>query len=206
MSPTTAGGFDLPGPSHNSGARSNVARIMWSLHRRVGLPLGRPWHGEEFMTVSVLGTLVFAGFVVAGLAAQGTEQTIMGCVKGDGTDANPWMLIGVVIPPPPPAAPAGGGGRGGRGGGRGGDAAPPLAAPCGARWCGGRRCTCGRRRSGGRRRWPARRWRRARCSANSSTSPSASRQLQAERRQHDPLEQPARRSHRHWNDRRFQRQ
>ena len=87
------------------------------------------------MKLRVLGTLVLAGAVMAGLAAQGTEQTIMGCVKGDGTDANPWMLTGVVIPPPPPAAPAGGGGRGGgRAGGRG-DAAPPAAggAPPAAR-------------------------------------------------------------------------
>src|ERR1700748_1579387 len=84
---------------------------------------------EESMKLGVvLGGWVLAGAVaaVAGLAAQGTEQTIMGCVKGDGTDANPWTLIGVVIPPPPPAPPAGGGGvaRGaGRGGGRGDAAA-----------------------------------------------------------------------------------
>ena len=56
------------------------------------------------MKLTVLSTLVLAGAVIAGLAAQGTEQTIMGCVKGDGTDANPWMLTGVVIPPPPPAS------------------------------------------------------------------------------------------------------
>jgi hypothetical protein len=53
------------------------------------------------MKLRVLGTLVLAGGVMVGLGAQGTEQTIMGCVKGDGTDASPWMLIGVVIPPPP---------------------------------------------------------------------------------------------------------
>src|SRR5947208_1799062 len=87
------------------------------------------------MKLTVLASCVLAAAVSAGLAAQGggatnTEQTIMGCVKGDGTDANPWMLTGVVIPPPPAAAPAGGGGGrggGGRGGGRGGVAAASSA-------------------------------------------------------------------------------
>src|SRR4029450_6851957 len=80
------------------------------------------------MKLTVLAGVVLAAAVTAGVAAQSgsttTEQTIMGCVKGDGSDANPWMLVGVVIPPPPPpppAGPPGGGGRGGRGGG------PPAA-------------------------------------------------------------------------------
>jgi hypothetical protein len=61
------------------------------------------------MKLFVLGTIVLATVVTAGLAAQGgaAEQTIMGCVAGEGTEASPWMLTGVVIPPPP-AAPAGG--------------------------------------------------------------------------------------------------
>jgi hypothetical protein len=97
------------------------------------------------MKLTVLASVALAAAVTAGVAAQGgstTEQTIMGCVKGDGTDANPWMLVGVVIPPPPPPPPPGppGGGRGG--GGRGGGApaagapppaggAPPAGAPAG---------------------------------------------------------------------------
>ncbi|PWT86816.1 MAG: hypothetical protein C5B57_00375 [Blastocatellia bacterium] len=89
------------------------------------------------MKLIVLGGLAFVAAVGAGLAAQGgstgsaTEQTIMGCVKGDGTDANPWMLTGVVIPPPPPPAPPGGpgGGRGARGGGREGGGREGGAPP-----------------------------------------------------------------------------
>jgi hypothetical protein len=86
------------------------------------------------MKLIVLGSLVFVAAVGAGLAAQGgstgsgTEQTIMGCVKGDGTDANPWMLTGVVIPPPPPPPPppGAGGGRGGARGGGGREGGPPA--------------------------------------------------------------------------------
>src|SRR4029450_1716838 len=90
------------------------------------------------MKLTVLAGVVLAAAVTAGVAAQSgsttTEQTIMGCVKGDGSDANPWMLVGVVIPPPPPpppAGPPGGGGRGGRGGGppAAGGAAPPGRGP-----------------------------------------------------------------------------
>ena len=84
------------------------------------------------MKLTVIGSVALAAAVVAGLAAQGgssasgTEQTIMGCVKGDGSDANPWTLAGVVIPPPPPLPPPGppGGGRG-----RGGEGGPPAGAP-----------------------------------------------------------------------------
>jgi hypothetical protein len=85
------------------------------------------------MKFIVLGSVVFVAAVTAGLAAQGpnagsTERTIMGCVKGDGSDATPWMLTGVIIPPPAPP-PAAGGGRGGRGAGRGGGAAAEGGAP-----------------------------------------------------------------------------
>ncbi len=73
------------------------------------------------MKLTILGGVVFVAVITAGLAAQGpdatTERTIMGCVKGDGTEANPWTLTGVIIPVPPPAAAPGGGGGGGRGGG-----------------------------------------------------------------------------------------
>jgi hypothetical protein len=87
------------------------------------------------MKLTVLGSVVFVAAVASGLAAQGpnaanTERTIMGCVAGDGSDASPWMLTGVIIYPPA-AAPAGGGrgaGRGaGGGGGRGGGGAPGAA-------------------------------------------------------------------------------
>jgi hypothetical protein len=82
------------------------------------------------MKLTVLAGVVLAAAVTAGVAAQSgsaTEQTIMGCVKGDGSDASPWMLVGVVIPPPPPPPPAGppGGGRGGGPPAAGG--APPAA-------------------------------------------------------------------------------
>jgi len=83
------------------------------------------------MKLIVLSSVALAA-AVAGLAAQagpnasGTEQTIMGCVKGDGSEAHPWTLAGVVIPPPPPLPPPGppGGGRG-----RGGEGGPPAGAP-----------------------------------------------------------------------------
>jgi hypothetical protein len=86
------------------------------------------------MKLTILGGVVFVAAITAGLAAQApdatTERTIMGCVKGDGTEANPWTLTGVIIPvPPPPAPPGAGGGRGG--GGRGAapaaGGAPPAA-------------------------------------------------------------------------------
>jgi hypothetical protein len=91
------------------------------------------------MKLTVLGSVVFVAAVTLGLAAQGpnaanTERTIMGCVAGDGSDANPWMLTGVIIYPPAPPAPAGGGrgggGRGaGAGAGRGGGAPGAGGAP-----------------------------------------------------------------------------
>jgi hypothetical protein len=88
------------------------------------------------MKLTVLGSLVFVAAVTSGLAAQGpnaasTERTIMGCVAGDGSDATPWMLTGVIIPPPapPPGAGGGRGGGGGRGagGGAGREGGPPQA-------------------------------------------------------------------------------
>ena len=64
------------------------------------------------MKLTILGGVVFVAAITAGLAAQApdatTERTIMGCVKGDGTEANPWTLAGVIIPVPPPAAAPGG--------------------------------------------------------------------------------------------------
>jgi hypothetical protein len=85
------------------------------------------------MKLTVLGSVVFVAAVTSGLAAQGpnaanTERTIMGCVAGDGSDASPWMLTGVIIPVPPPAPAGGGRGGGGRGGGgRAGGGAPGAA-------------------------------------------------------------------------------
>jgi hypothetical protein len=92
------------------------------------------------MKDTVLGSMLFVAAVTSGLAAQGpnaatTERTIMGCVAGDGSDANPWTLAGVIIyPPAPPPARGDGAGRGagrgaGGGAGRGGDAAAGGAAP-----------------------------------------------------------------------------
>jgi len=88
------------------------------------------------MKLTVLGSVIFVAAVTSGLAAQGpnaanTERTIMGCVAGDGSDASPWMLTGVIIPPPAPPAPAGGGRGAGRGaaGGRGGGAPGAGGAP-----------------------------------------------------------------------------
>ena len=94
---------------------------------------------------------VFLGIlalVITGLALQtGAGQApadlikIRGCLQGNGSNENPWVISGVVMPPPPAAPlPAGargdGRGRGGAGGegagGRGGDggrgAAPTAPA------------------------------------------------------------------------------
>jgi hypothetical protein len=86
------------------------------------------------MKLTVLGSVVFVAAVSWGLAAQGpnagnTERTIMGCVAGDGSDASPWMLTGVIIYPPAPPAPAGGGRGAGGGAGRGAGAARGGGAP-----------------------------------------------------------------------------
>ena len=96
------------------------------------------------MKLAVLGGAVAICAATAILAAQQaapTEQTqtVIGCLKGEGTAQSPWVLAGVVIPPPPPANAGRGGGGGGRGGGRGagapgagregGGPPPPAAAP-----------------------------------------------------------------------------
>ena len=100
------------------------------------------------MKLAVLGgvaAICAATAIVAAQAPASTEQTqtVIGCLRGEGTAQAPWVLAGVVIPPPAPAnaGRGGGGGGAGRGGaGRGGGApgapgagreggAPPAAAP-----------------------------------------------------------------------------
>ena len=95
------------------------------------------------MKLAVLGgvaAICAATAIVAAQAPASTEQTqtVIGCVRGEGTAQAPWVLAGVVIPPPAPAAGRGGAG-GGRGGGRAGapgagreGGAPPAAAPAAA--------------------------------------------------------------------------
>lgn len=89
------------------------------------------------MKLAVLGGVALVCATTAVVVAQGQAtapqvQTVIGCVKGEGTTQSPWILAGVVIPPPA-AAPAGRGGRGAGGGaGRGGGApagGPPPAPP-----------------------------------------------------------------------------
>ncbi len=90
------------------------------------------------MKLAVLGGVAVicaaTAIVTAQAPAEQQTQTVIGCVKGEGTAQSPWVLAGVVIPPPP-AAGAGRGG-GGRGGGRGaaagregGGPPAPAAAP-----------------------------------------------------------------------------
>jgi hypothetical protein len=83
---------------------------------------------ENTMKLAMLGGVVAICAATAIVAAQqpapAETQTIIGCLKGEGTAQSPWMLTGVVIPPP---APAGRGGGGGRGAGRGGGAGAPAA-------------------------------------------------------------------------------
>ena len=77
------------------------------------------------MKLAVLGGVAVicaaAAIVAAQAPAEQQTQTVIGCVKGDGSAQAPWMLTGVVIPPAP-APGAGRGGGGGRGGGRAGGA------------------------------------------------------------------------------------
>ena len=93
------------------------------------------------MKLAVLGgvaAICAATAIVAAQAPAETTQTVIGCLKGEGTTQSPWVLAGVVIPPPAPAN-AGRGGGGGRGGagrgagapgaGREGGGPPPAAAP-----------------------------------------------------------------------------
>src|SRR3954471_14364524 len=95
------------------------------------------------MKLAMLGSVaaICAATAIVAAQAPATEQTqtVIGCVRGEGTTQAPWVLAGVVIPPPAPAAGRGGpgGGRGGGGGGRGaagagregGGPPPPAAAP-----------------------------------------------------------------------------
>ena len=96
------------------------------------------------MKLAVLGGVaaICAATAIVAAQAPATEQTqtVIGCVRGEGTAQAPWVLAGVVIPPPAPAnAGRGGGGGGGRGAGRGagapgagregGGPPPPAAAP-----------------------------------------------------------------------------
>ncbi len=96
------------------------------------------------MKLAVLGgvaVICAATAIVAAQQAAPTEQTqtVIGCVRGEGTAQAPWVLAGVVIPPAPaPGAGRGGGGGAGRGGagrgagapgaGREGGGPPPAAA------------------------------------------------------------------------------
>src|SRR5262252_3377896 len=96
------------------------------------------------MKLAMLGGAIAICAATAIVAAQAPAaptdqtQTVLGCLKGEGTAQSPWVLAGVVIPPPAPAGRGGGGaGRGGpgRGGagapgaGREGGGPPPAAAP-----------------------------------------------------------------------------
>src|SRR3954469_6313109 len=101
-----------------------------SVRLRAGIPAKaghyrRNWDKENTMKLAVLGgalAICAATAIVAAQQAAPTEQTqtVIGCLKGEGTAQSPWVLAGVVIPPPPPAnAGRGGGAGGGRGGGRG---------------------------------------------------------------------------------------
>ena len=81
------------------------------------------------------GAIAFcaATAIVAAQQAAPTDQTqtVLGCLKGEGTAQSPWVLAGVVIPPPAPPGRGGFGGGGGAGrgggGGRGGGAGAPGA-------------------------------------------------------------------------------
>jgi hypothetical protein len=96
---------------------------------------------EKTMKLAILGGVAAICAATAIVAAQAPAtdqtQTVLGCLKGEGTTQSPWVLAGVVIPPPAPANAGRGGGGGGRGGGRGagggagreGGGPPPAAAP-----------------------------------------------------------------------------
>ena len=90
------------------------------------------------MKLAVLGGVAAICAATALVAAQTptpTEQTVIGCLRGEGTAQAPWVLAGVVIPPPAQA-----GGRGGGGGRHGasdagtvsGRAADDFGWECGA--------------------------------------------------------------------------
>src|SRR5215471_2614040 len=86
-----------------------------------------PLFKENTMKLAMLGGAIAICAATAIVAAQAPAaptdqtQTVLGCLKGEGTAQSPWVLAGVVIPPPAPAG-AGRGGGGGRGAGRGGGA------------------------------------------------------------------------------------
>ncbi len=85
------------------------------------------------MKLAVLGGVaaICAASVLATAQAPTEQQTqtVIGCVKGEGTAQAPWMLTGVVIPPPAPANAGRGGRGGGRGAGREGGGPPPAPTP-----------------------------------------------------------------------------
>lgn len=100
------------------------------------------------MKLAVFSGIAFACAVTAlaaqnqGVAGAGQEVTLIGCLQGDGSQGQPWVLADTVLPPPPaPPGAAGRGGRGGRGGdaaaggrgGRGGDAAAGRGGAGGGR-------------------------------------------------------------------------
>src|SRR3954463_15362379 len=74
------------------------------------------------MKLAVLGGVaaICAATAIVAAQAPATEQTqtVIGCVRGEGTAQAPWVLAGVVIPPPAPANAGRGGAGGGRGAGR----------------------------------------------------------------------------------------
>lgn len=104
------------------------------------------------MKLAVVGFLAVGMIGVAPQTGAGQAPAdlvkIRGCLRGNGSNENPWVMRGVVMPPPsgvvPAAAPpagargdgggrggaggAGAGGRGGRGGDGGRGAAPAAPA------------------------------------------------------------------------------
>lgn len=91
----------------------------------------------------LLGSIAVVCAATAFAVQTGSAQTsteaikVSGCLQGDGSDQNPWILAGAVLPPPPGAAPAAapGGGRGAgapAGAGRGDGAGRGGGAPAGA--------------------------------------------------------------------------
>jgi hypothetical protein len=82
------------------------------------------------MKLTILGIVAITSLAAITIAQQSpAAQTsaelikVRGCLKGNGSDQNPWALRDVVLPSPraaaPAAAPGGRGDGGGRGGGRG---------------------------------------------------------------------------------------
>jgi hypothetical protein len=94
---------------------------------------------ENSMKLAVLcgvAAICATSAIVAAQAPADQSQTVIGCLRGEGTTQAPWVLAGVVIPPPAPAGRGGAGGGGGRGAGRGAGApgagregGAPAAAP-----------------------------------------------------------------------------